>query len=76
MKNIIKYISSLMMDSYYLVPFGINLLWVDGSVGVGASHIHMIGLHNFGNLVVDAQDGLALFVCLWQRGFELLVGRA
>lgn len=50
---------------YYLVPFGINLLWVDGSIGVGAGNIHVIGLHNFGNLIVNSQDGQALFVSLW-----------
>lgn len=65
-----------MIDFYYLLPFGIDLLWVDGGVRVGASHIHVIGLHNLGNLVVDAKDGLALLVGLRQRGFELLVGRA
>lgn len=59
-----------------LVPFGVDLLRVDGGVGVGASHVHVVGLHNLGDLVVDAQDGLALLVSLWQRGFELLVGCA
>lgn len=66
----------LLFHYNYLVPFGVNLLGVDGGVGVGTSHIHMIGLHNLGNLIVDAQDGLALLVSLWQRGFELLMGCA
>lgn len=58
---------------YYLVPFGVDLLWVDGGVGIGSSHIHVIGLHNLSDLIMDAQDGLALFVRLWQRCFELLM---
>lgn len=66
----------LMTDFSYIVPFAVDLLRVDGGVGVGAGDIHMVGLHNLGDLVVDAQDGLTLLVCLWQRGFELLVGRA
>ena len=60
----------------YLVPFGVDLLRVDGGVRVGAGHVHVVGLHDLGDLVVDAQDGLALFVGLRQRSFELLVSRA
>lgn len=62
------------MHTNYLIPFGINLLWVDGCVGVGAGHIHMIGLNNFGNLTMDAQDGYAFLVSLWQGGLELIMG--
>jgi len=63
-------------DVNYLVPFGVHLLRVDGGVGVGAGHIHVIRLHNLGDLIVDAQNGLALFVGVRQRGLELLVGGA
>jgi hypothetical protein len=36
----------------------------------------VVGLHDLGDLVVDAQDGLPLLVRLGQRGLELLVGGA
>lgn len=68
--------SPRLLDSCYLVPLGVDLLWVDGGVGVGAGHVDVIRLHDLGDLVVDAQDGLALLVGLRQRGFELLVGCA
>lgn len=61
---------------FHLVPFGVDLLGVDGGVGVGAGHVHVVGLHDLGDLVVDSQDGLTLLVGLRQRVLELLVGRA
>lgn len=57
-----------------LRPLGVNLAGVDGGVRVGASHVDVIRLHDLGDLVVDAQDGLAFLVGLRQRGFELVVG--
>lgn len=60
----------------YFVPFGVDLLWVDGGVRVGSGYVHMVSLHDFGDLVVNSQDGLTFLVRLWQRGFELLVSRA
>lgn len=68
--------SPRLFDARYLVPLGVDLLWVDGGVRVGAGHVDVIRLHDLGDLVVDAQDGLALLVGLGQRGFELLVGCA
>jgi len=60
----------------HLVPLAVDVLGRDGGVGVAASPVHVVGLHDLGDLVVDAQDGLALLVGLRQRGLELLVGRA
>lgn len=57
----------------HLVPFGVDLLRGDGGVGVGTGHVHMIGLHNLGYLVVDPQDGLAFLVGVGKCCFELLV---
>lgn len=57
-----------------LGPLGVDLAGVDGGVRVGASHVDVIRLHDLGDLVVDAQDGLALLVGLRQRSFELVVG--
>lgn len=61
---------------YYHLPFGVDLLGVDGSVGVGASQVHMIGLHYLGNLIVVGQNGQAFLVSFRQCSFELLVGCA
>lgn len=63
-----------MFGGSYLPPLGVDLAGVDGGVRVGAGHVDVIRLHDLGDLVVDAQDGLALLVSLWQRGFELVVG--
>ena len=60
----------------HLVPLGVDLLGVDRGVGVAAGYVDVVGLHDLGDLVVDAQDGLPLLVRLGQRGLELLVGGA
>lgn len=57
-----------------LPPLGVDLAGVDGGVRVSASHVDVIRLYYLGDLVVDAQDGLALLVGLRQRGFKLVVG--
>lgn len=60
----------------HLVPLGVDLLRIDRGVGVDAGHVNVVRLHDLSDLIVDAQDGLALFVRLRQCGLELLVGRA
>ena len=47
----------------------------DGGVRVGSGHVNVVRLNDFGDLVVDPQNGLSLLICFGERSFELLVSR-